>query len=851
MKPTRLLAIILAIFLSHTVLAAPAPVSVANTHVGDVSAGEQLLIVHYHRYDNDYDGWNIWTWGSGQEGRAVSFDHETAFGRYGLIRTRDGAASRQGIIVRKNEWEERDIDSDRFIELDGEGGRVTEVWLVAGNPTVFTDPGDVDLSVRLTSAFLDSSDAVTFTTSAPLEKSAMSGAVIGVNGKTGTYKTADIVRSDRRAPGGVVYTLPIEPPVRTEDVGALRLSVRGLDPTTVYARDVLDEPRFTTPNASLGPHYTPEETTFRVWSPVSSRVLLQFYRTHRNPNAIKSVPMTNTGNGVWEATVEGDLDGTIYDYALMSYGKERYAADINAYAATVGSERSVVVDLDSTDPAGWENATAPTLEHPTDEIIYEVHVRDLTARDSSVDQRHRGMYSGLTHRGDMPANGERIKTGLAHFEELGVTAVHLLPIHDFPSARDEYNWGYWTTLFNVPEGNYASDYRNPKAPISELKEAIMGLHNAGIRVILDVVYNHTSSSFEYSHFDNTVPYYYFRTTADGRLRNDAGVGNSVADERVMVRKFISDSLAYWENEYRVDGFRFDLIGTHHPESVRSWIDRLRSERPDLTIYGEPWTGGGPTYFPKGAQRSMGIAVFNDHLRNAIRGDLDGDAQGFANGPRGDTASIKRGVMGAIDDFADSPSETINYASAHDNLTLWDKITKVTPGASDKDRRAMQNLAHAVVLTAQGIAFIHAGADFAGTKNGNHNSYNAGDQVNAFDWPRKLEYRDVFDYTRGLIELRKAHPAFRMSTATDIRRHLDWLDTSDDRLVAYTLNGEAVGDDWATILVAYNGSDIEQKLELPSGRWEQVVNKDSAGVETLNRASREITLPPYSAAVLHK
>ncbi|GAB4515605.1 MAG: type I pullulanase [Phycisphaerales bacterium] len=848
----RPLALLLASLLSHTAIAAPEiPVLEQDyqQRLQQRSDDAQLLIVHYHRQDGNYDGWNLWSWTDGAEGDAYPLDNPTAYGRYATIELA-GDAQRQGLIVRKNNWEQRDIQFDRWVDLDDDG--VTEVWLVAGNPAVFTRPQDIDLSTRLVSAFLDTSDVITFTATGPLDRRALSAIAVESSGDT-AYTAGQPRRSARQASGGVVYELPFQPPVATEDVAKLRIAIQGMGGATVYARDVLDEDRFTAPLITLGPQYTPERTVFRVWSPVSDRVMLQMYRSQRAASPSRFMQMKNVGNGVWEAIVEGDLDGVVYDYTFLSYGKQRTAADINARAASYDSSRSVVVNLDSTDPPGWDDHTHPTLAHPTDEIIYEIHVRDLTIRDPSLAENKRGTYAGLIHRGDVGVyNGGRVTTGLAHLEELGVTAVHLLPIHDFPTSdRDEYNWGYWTTLFNVPEGNYAVDWRDPKSAIRELKEAIMGLHDAGIRVILDVVYNHTSSSFEYSHFDNTVPWYYFRTTVDGRLRNDAGVGNSIADERVMVNKYIRDSLLYWTDEYRIDGYRFDLIGTHQPESVRDWVDALRDVREDLTIYGEPWTGGGPTYFPKGAQRSMRIAVFNDHFRNAIRGDLDGDARGFANGPGGDSGAIKRGVMGAIDDFTDQPEETINYASAHDNLTLWDKILKVTPGVSDDTRRDMQKLSLAAVLTAQGIAFLHGGSDFCRTKQGNHNSYNAGDDINLFDWQRKDEYRDVFDYTRGLIELRKNHPAFRLRTTQDIRRHIDWIDTEDHRLVAWSIDGMGAGDPWDTVIVALNGADQERTVVLPAGTWDVVVDRDTAGTDTLRTAEGNYVLPPYSCVVLKR
>jgi pullulanase len=799
-----------------------------------------VLIVHYIRPDGVYDDWNLWCWGEGADGRGIAFDRRTDAGRYAVIAVGE-QERRRGIIVRKGNWTSRDIGHDRWIGLDDDG--VTEVWLVSGEPRIFTDPADVDLTVRLTAAFLDSADTITLCTTGLLEDG--KAIRVLVDGQPGTYRVRGVDRSRDRGTGRLVYDVRLNKPVATKDVASLSLAVADRDPLTVYARDVLTEDRFTAFDAELGSRWSPESTTFRVWSPVSDSVDVLLYEDADAPRPARTVAMSATGRGVWEATVKGDLHGAVYCYAYQSYGKRRVAADINCYAATLDSGRSVVVDLSRTDPDGWTGTSGPRLAQPTDEIVYEIHVRDLSIADPSCPPEHRGTYLGLIHRGE--AFG--VTTGLAHLEELGATAVHLLPVHDFTAPLGQYNWGYWTALFNVPEGNYSTNPHDPLQAITDLKAAIAGLHDAGIRVILDVVYNHTSSSFEYSPFDQSVPWYYFRTSADGTLLNDAGVGNSIADERPMVRKYIVDSTKYWVTEYGIDGMRFDLIGTHHPETVQAICDAVLALRPDLTLYGEPWTGGGPIHFNKGTQRGMRMGVFNDHLRNAIRGDLDGDAIGFATGPGGDLGGIRRGVAGAIDDFADEPIEVVNYASAHDNLTLWDKILRVQPDATDDDRRSMQKLALGVVLTSQGIAFLHGGSAFARTKGGNHNSYNAGDEVNLFDWERKAEYIDVFRYVQGLIELRRSHPAFRLADDALVRRHLDFLDAPG--LVAFTLDGAAVDDPWRQILVAYNGEGRAQTLRLPGGDWTVVVDSESAGVESLGRARGSYRLPAYSMVVLHR
>ncbi|MEL7237596.1 MAG: pullulanase, partial [Planctomycetota bacterium] len=373
-------------------------------------------------------------------------------------------------------------------------------------------------------------------------------------------------------------------------------------------------------------------------------------------------------------------------------------------------------------------------------------------------------------------------------------------------------------------------------------------HKNDIRVILDVVYNHTATGEAQRAYDATVPGYFFRTTPDGKLRNDAGTGNSMADERRMVRKFIVDSLVFWAERYNVDGFRFDLLGTHQPETVDAIMAALGDVREDLTIYGEPWTGGGPIHFAKGQQKNTGMAVFNDHLRGAIRGGLDDATTGFATGPGGDPGTLLAGVRGAITDFTAGPTETVNYASAHDNLTLWDKIERANPNASEDEKIAMQKLALGIVLTSQGVPFLHGGSDFARTKGGEHNSYNKGDAVNKFDWDRKGEYLAMHDYVAGLIKLRREHPAFRLRTADDVLDSLAVVSTNP--AVVYTLRG-VDGEPWDEILVAYNGEPGAVTIDLPAGSWQQVVDADRAGTDKLRTVDGQLELPGYSIAVMHR
>ena len=809
---------------------------------------EALLVVHYHRPAKDYAGWNLWVWTEGGEGSAVTFGGEDPFGRYAIVPVAD-ASKRVGFLIRRGNWEEKDFDQDRFVAL--RKGAVTEIWVTSGEEAYSTDPSKVDLSLRIEGAFLDSDRTITLALSRPLERTERKAIEVFDRRDPKRVYRVKSVDGDR------ILRIDLAREIEPDTVAQLMLrfdpksaddrALAALEPVTVYARGVLEAPEFSPLDARFGAFCAETETHFATWSPVSDAVELLLYEPRGAPEPSRTVAMTRGDKGLWDTTVKGDLHGVEYRYRFTNYGVAREVPDMWGFAANADSSRTVVADLSRLKPAGFDASLPPKLAQPTDEIIYEIHVRDFTQRDPNAADAVRGTYLGLVHPG-VPA-GSGPTTGLAHLKDLGVTAVHLLPIHDFTAKVGEYNWGYWTTLFNVPESNYATNPSDPFSAIRDLRTAITTLHQNDIRVILDVVYNHTSDASLFSPFGAAAPYYFFRTTAAGRLTNDSGTGNGFADERPMARKYIVDSVAHWLEEYRIDGFRFDLLGCHKPETVRAICERVKEIRPDATLYGEPWTGGGPIHFGKGAQKGLPMAVFNDHLRNAIRGDLDGTAVGFATGPGGDVDAVRRGVKGSIDDFTEEPTETINYTSAHDNLVLWDKITKTQPGLGDRTRRMMQKLAIGVVLTSQGIPFLHGGCEFARTKQGNHNSYNAGDEINDFGWTRKDEYGDIYAFTKGLIELRRAHPAFRMADDAMVRRSVFFEDLG--RTVAFTIDGTVAGDEWSRIYVAYNDEPEPLDITLPQGDWTIVVDANSAGTKPLGTARGRATLPPYSMFVAYR
>ena len=604
---------------------------------------------------------------------------------------------------------------------------------------------------------------------------------------------------------------------------------QGAPERIVYIREALSDPIFRYPKDDLGAHWSRTQTTFKLWSPVAERVTLVLgERRHA---------LTRGAFGIWSTSIPGDWHGIAYHYELHSYGQSRRAADIYGVAATADSSRSVVADLSRTNPPGWPAPRPFVRKKPTDAILYELHVRDFTIHPSSgVKPEWRGKYLGLAQK-------------CGYLARLGVTHVHLLPIQNFNAANSKtYNWGYETSLFNVPEEQYATQPGgDPLVRVRELKQTIQALQKQGLGVVLDVVYNHTvPSEGALSAFWESVPYYYFRSNDKGELLNESGVGNALHDERPMVRKFIRESLAFWAREYRVDGFRFDLLGMFTKETVAELAKEIHRHNPDALIYGEPWTGGGPLRFGKGDQKGLGVAVFNDHFRSALRGELDGPGAGFSHGGRVERKALEQAVSGSLEDFAAVPSESVNYVSAHDNMTFWDKTALSLPSAPALQRAAVK-LAHATVLLSQGIPFLEGGIELGRTKGMNSNSYNAGDIANQFDWARGEKFADVHAYIAGLIALRRTHPAFRLSTREQIKRTLAFLPLENG--AAFQLEGRLVGDSWREILVLLHGSKSPGTFMLPPGIWQVVVDAQHAGNQPLRTVHGSIALPPLSAMVL--
>jgi pullulanase len=634
---------------------------------------------------------------------------------------------------------------------------------------------------------------------------------------------------------------------------------------------------FRYPDDDLGAVYTPTSTTIKLWAPTAKAVSIALFDNPTNRSG-SSIPLACDYHGIWSAAIAGDLDGKyyLYDITRAVPGETRTTQfrvnDPYARGCSANTGRTLIYDAAKTCPEGWDHDQFVTLKNPVDAVLYEVHIRDFSVNtNSGISVGNRGKYLGMVEEGTKSRFGQ--KTGLDHLVELGITHVHLLPVNDYaagderqnPGSYTWYNWGYNPVLYNTPEGSYASD---PDGPVrqTEFKRMVQAFHRHHIGVVLDVVYNHTASTGSHpsSIFDKVFPNYYYRRDASGRYANGTGCGNEFASEKPMARKFIVDSIKYWVREYHVDGFRFDLMGMLDRDTMLEVYREAKKLNPNAILYGEGWKGEevlpAADLMTQGNVRGTGIAAFNDGIRDNIKGDAaHGPAPGFVQGagpPYGGTGRFLLNIKGQstgkgrenIDVY--SPNETINYASAHDDHCLWDKLRLSAPAASTQDLINMDKLAAGIVLTVQGVPFLHAGDEFLRSKKLVKNSYNNNDsQVNPLDWDLKSSHSDVFNFYKGMISLRKAHPAFRMADRVVVDRSFEFAKDLPPNLVAYLLRNNANGDSWKNILVAYNGSAEARDLNA-KGKWAIVASAQKAGTEPLQPASDKIHIEPFSLVVAH-
>ena len=634
----------------------------------------------------------------------------------------------------------------------------------------------------------------------------------------------------------------------------------------------------------LGLKYTAASSTFRIWSPAAEKVELVFYSSSLGNEHRNAFTMEKAENGTWVKTVTGNKKGTYYAFRIFTQGRWLHEVP-DPYAKAVGTngKRAVVVDMTETNPKDWINDKSPVFSNriglkpgigglPVDAIIYELHVRDASI-DLQSGINAKGKFLGLAESGTVHPSG--VKTGLDHLKELGVTHVHLLPAYDFFSVDEtrpdssQYNWGYDPLNYNTPEGSYSTNAADGKTRIKEFKQMVQAMHQKGLRVVMDVVYNHTMLT-ENSYFNQLVPGYYYRQKEDGSFSNASACGNETASERPMMRKFMLESMAYWVKEFHIDGFRFDLMGIHDIETMNQISASLHKIKPDILLYGEGWTAGSSPLpdslraLKKNAYQLDQIAVFSDDIRDGIKGSVfEHEDKGFASGKKGMEESIKFGVTAAcrhpqVDytkvnyskgPYANDPSQVISYCECHDNHVLWDKLAISNKKDDQSLRKDMHKLSLTIVMTSQGISFLHAGTEFLRSKKGIENSFNAGDSINVIDWKDKAKHADVFQYVQALVKMRKSHPAFRLTSQKEIAALIKFDETTQPGIVSFQINGAMAGDSWKKIRVIYNGSNEQLSVQL--GNVTQKVFIMNNQLMTAGKATKgTILLKPFTATILY-
>ena len=602
----------------------------------------------------------------------------------------------------------------------------------------------------------------------------------------------------------------------------------------------------------------PEATTFQLFAPTTAkRVVVRIYNDGIGGRPVKTVKMKLAGD-VWQATVKGNLLGKFYTFDM---GKGE-CPGVFAKAVGVNGQRGAIVNLVKTDPEDWCCDAHPVIKSPVDLVVYEMHHRDFSI--ARPDAKYPGKFLALTE-----------PWAIDHLKALGVNAVHILPSYDYGSVDEtrlnepQYNWGYDPVNYNVPEGGYSTDPSKPEVRIREFKQMVQALHKAGIRVILDVVYNHTYN-IDNSNFQKTYPDYYYRKNADGSYSNGSGCGNETASEKPMMRKFMMESVKYWINEYHIDGFRFDLMGCHDIETMNQIRQMVNEIDPTIFIYGEGWSAGSCALpndqlgMKANIPQMPGIAAFSDEIRDALRGPFSDDTKpGWLGGAPDCEESLKFGIVGCIRHpqvdmskvnyskapWAVEPTQMMSYVSCHDDMCLVDRLKASIPNFTEDELIRLDLLAQTAVFTSQGVPFMLSGEELLRNKKGVHNSFESPDSINQLDWQNKLRYPQVFEYYKNLIQLRKHFPHFRLGSADQVRQKVQFLNAPKG-VVAYRIE-EAMDCIVTRVIVVLNATRQEQLIDIPEANYAVVCANgviDLNGIDTFR--GNQVSVAPQSALIIH-
>ena len=858
--------------------------------------------VHYYREDAAYSEWEVHMWNgveslsSTREFELEDVEYEGTV--YGATATyyADASDTWVGMIIKKPDWT-KDPDGDRHIDISDVTGGTVHVYAKSGSALEDFDTvkDEAILGAKVTAAVYDyKTNTIEVTTSYPIENPTVD--TFTLEGPDGQMTISAIEVIDE-----TTYVITYEGTIDELNVYTLYYNEVPCVVTipNTYSTEEF-EAEFTYTGDDLGATWTAEGTTFRLWAPTAAKVIVNLYDAGDGGSKTAEHEMTKDVNGTWIVTVDGDLNGVYYTYSVTRKGETVEAVDPYARTTGVNGNRGMVVDLDSTDPAGWEDDDYVTQANYTDAVIWELHVRDFSI-DETSGMTNKGKFLAFTENGTT-VPGTDISTGVDYMVDLGVNYVHLLPVYDINSVDETtggYNWGYDPKNYNVPEGSYSTDPYNGAVRVTEFKQMVQSLHDNGIGVIMDVVYNHVADAGTFC-FNQIVPGYFSRIHDDGSYQSNSGCGNDTASERSMVRKYIVDSVLYWCEEYHIDGFRWDLVGLIDYETINEVMAEVHAVNPDIIFYGEGWemcswtTKDEGTYASDPYSKKMTIqpndqkvntedgvfAFFNDTIRNVIHGGVfTATDKGFVAGNMDEDRKevVTLGYMGnsnwgSDNASVDTPLQTINYASCHDNYTLFDNFTvdvvdlkgetlsAETAAAAAAEAADYNNLAAAYYITAQGVPFIHAGEEMLRSKPSvdaennfvfDHNSYASGDGVNSFKWGELTNElnADSYNYYKGLIAFRKAHPAMRLTTEAEIQAAMSVVETGNVNVVAVLNNGAGVENN--EIISIFNADSAANTVALPEGEWNVYVNKDVAGTEVLATVSGTVEVEATSAMILVK
>ena len=833
------------------------------TGIVEVKAAADLVLkLHYHREDGAYNGWDAWLWEVGGDGAAYEFEEED--GEMVATKVITPGVTSVGFIVRTADWS-KDVDEDQFIDISEMVSGTVHIYVESGVEGYEKEYGeDAVTGTKLTKAKYDGAGKIVVSMTGEIEGDAAKA--FSVKGAAGNIAVESAEETDQ-----FEYTLSMKEALElSEDY---TITYDGNDYKLVmpdYYGTEEFESAYTYEGDDLGATWSAEKTTFRVWAPTAEAVKVNLYEsgTEGTDDKTEELTMTPDVNGTWVAEKDGDLNGTYYTYSVTIKGETNEACDPYARTTGVNGKRAMVIDLSSTNPEGWEEDTDPHAGAKiTDAVIYELHVRDLSS-DESSGITNTGKFLGLTETGTTTENG--VPTGLDHMKDLGITHLHLLPVYDYGSVDEtkldtaQFNWGYDPVNYNVPEGSYSTDPYHGEVRVKEMKEMVQTLHQNDISVVMDVVYNHVYNASEFC-FNQIVPDYFSRTDENGAYSNGSGCGNDTASERAMVKKYIVDSVSYWADEYHIDGFRFDLVGLLDTETINAIVEEVHKDHPNVIFYGEGWTmdttltkDGYTMATQVNSTETPDFAYFSDTLRDLLKGSVfETTETGYISGAQGCEEELEKCFMGLDGTWCTTPSQTVHYASCHDNMTLMDRIARSTPSESREDRIRMNNLAAAIDMTAEGIPFFQAGEEMLRTKiksdgGFDENSYASPDSVNSLKWStlEEEEYQNVYQYYKGLIAFRKAHAALRLATAEETTANVKAVDGLEENVVAFEIDGAA--DEGASdgIFVIFNANKEETEVSLPEGNWNVYVNDTQAGTEPIETVTGgSATVAPISALVL--